>query len=55
MYMPLQGMSDGTEQWCPVKRGGCISEMSFNRGFTVYTFPACQQQLKLLSACTQGV
>ena len=28
-------MSDGAEQWCPVEGGGCISEVSLNRGFTV--------------------
>ena len=33
----MGGMSNGTEQWCPVKRGGCISEVSFKRGFTVFT------------------
>ena len=26
----MQGMSNGAEQWCPVKGGGCILEMSFN-------------------------
>ena len=25
-----------TEQWSPVKGGGCILEVSFDRGFTVY-------------------
>jgi hypothetical protein len=29
-HMSMQGMSNGTEQWCPVKEGGCISEVSFS-------------------------
>ena len=31
--------SNGTEQWCPVKRSGCILDqvVSFNRSCTVYT------------------
>ena len=33
--MSVRGMSNGAEQWCPVKGGGCIWEMSFNRGSTV--------------------
>jgi hypothetical protein len=32
----MQGMSNGAEQTCPVKGGGCILEVSFERGFTVY-------------------
>ena len=36
--MSMQGMSNGTEQWCPVKGGGYISEVSFNRGFTVLPY-----------------
>ena len=31
-------MSNGAEQWCPVLGGFCISEVSFNRGFTVVKF-----------------
>ena len=29
-----QGNSNGAEQWCSAKGGGCISEMSCNTGFT---------------------
>ena len=35
VHMSMKGISNGAEQWCPVKGGGCISEVSFNRGFTV--------------------
>ena len=34
MYTCLQGMSNVAEEWCPVKGGGCLSELSFSRGFT---------------------
>ena len=27
-HMSMQGISNGAEQWCPVKGGGCISEVS---------------------------
>ena len=36
--MSMQGMSNGAEQWCPVTGGFCISEVSFNRGFTDMDF-----------------
>ena len=29
---------NGTEQWCPVKGGGCITEVSLNSGVTVYFY-----------------
>ena len=32
-------LSNGVEQWCPAQGGGCISEVSFNRGFTVQWNP----------------
>ena len=35
--MLLQELSNGAEQWCPVKGGSCLSEVSFDRGFTVRT------------------
>ena len=31
----MQGISDGAEQWCPVQGGGCVLEVTFNRGFAV--------------------
>ena len=34
VHMSMSGMSNGTQQWCPVEGGGCVSEVSFNRGFT---------------------
>ena len=37
IHMSMQGMSNRTEQWCPVKGGGCVSEVSFNRGLP-YSF-----------------
>ena len=55
-------MSNGAEQWCPVKGGGCISEVSFNRCFHVYDrspLSSGPQQDKLtgyagiLDTCTQ--
>ena len=27
MHMSVQGIGNGTEQWCPVKGGGCILEV----------------------------
>ena len=36
MYMSMLGMSMGqSNAWCPVERGGCISEVSFNRSSPV--------------------
>ena len=36
--MSMWGSSNGTEQWCPVKRGGCILGVSTNRGFIIHTY-----------------
>ena len=36
-HMLIQKMLNGTEHWCPVRGDGWISELSFNRDFTVYT------------------
>ena len=38
VHMSMPGMSNGAEQWCSAKEGSCISEVSFNRGFTVQSF-----------------
>ena len=45
----IQGMSNGAEQWCPVKGDDWISEVSLNRGFTVCTYI----YLLKLEYCTQ--
>ena len=34
---------NGTEQWCPVQGGFCISEVSFNRGFTAHAYATAEQ------------
>ena len=41
MHMPMKGISNVTEQWCPVK-GGCISEVSSSSGFTVGFCSPCK-------------
>ena len=33
--MSMRGISNGSEQCCPVKGGNCISEVSFNGSFTI--------------------
>ena len=38
MHMLNERDTNGAEQWCPMKGGGCISEVSFNKGLTVYSF-----------------
>ena len=49
VHMSMQMMSNGTEQWCPVKGRGCNSEVSFNGGFTVYPMLAlCSSYVSLL-------
>ena len=42
VHMSMQGTSNGTERWCPVKRGGYISEVSFNGG-SLYFFTDISQ------------
>ena len=37
VYMSMQGISNGAEQSCLVKGGGFMLEVSFNRGFTVFS------------------
>ena len=47
---------NGTEQWCPVQGGFCISEVSFNRGFTAHAYATAEQLIMVChithTACT---
>ena len=46
--MSMPGMSNGTELWCPVKGGGCIPEVSINRGSTERTIIIKSQPLRFV-------
>ena len=45
VHMSMQRLSNGAEQWCPVKGGDCISEVSFVIEVSLYTFVNSQVSL----------
>ena len=50
-----RGTLIGTEQWCSVKRGDCISEVSLYKGHTVLALDQSRISRKIIPLETVGM
>ena len=50
--MSMQGLSNGTEQWCPAKGGACILEVSISCSNSIVSYPD-HPSLRLFD-CSEG-